>query len=181
MRKALLLLSAFFAIPVGALAQGVMALPRAHLFVIDANSKLVGYAPTSDPIGYGISVTVGFAAVGARKLDSIVLRMISDDVSSGHRRFHWVTGMLGFESADCTGQAYVSAPPLDPSGRRVGAIMDGNVLFVSGPDPAFEYPALLSSRIAGGTCNEGTPFARTFAVNPTISLDTVWQGPFSTY
>jgi hypothetical protein len=180
--KKLMLLALVLAVAPTYQAQVVTAMPRAHLFVIDANSKLVGYAAVSEPTaGSTISVTIGFAEAGARKLDSIVLRMIWAPVS-GHQRYAWADDLAYFEGANCTGPAYRTWSTAGPSGRRLGTIMDGNILYVSDPDPGLVTAMVASSKIAHQTCQPyGPTTIQAIAIHPTIGLDTVWQGPFRTY
>jgi hypothetical protein len=95
----------------------------------------------------------------------------------------WGPRDVFFAAENCGGQAYVTTDPI-PGGRRLAAPVrqeDGRwIAYVSGPNPSFSQPALLSHRSgAFGTCDTNNYSG--IWVTPaqtTISLDNLGIPPF---
>ena len=88
----------------------------------------------------------------------------------------WATGLLWYTSNDCSGPAYLGgafANALD----RYSAVGPGNVLYVSGHDTVLTS---IGSIYAGGVCSQRVlPSSYGYILmNPTVSLDSVFQPPF---
>lgn len=178
MRHLSILLIVLLAIPHTLSAQAVMSLQRDYVRIVDSNGKLVGQSPAIGSSMNAANVVIGFAAPGARSLDSIIVPLTWIGASEGHPRYVWADAILYFELADCAGQAYASAETMGPGGRRLGAVMEGNALFVSDADPAVEQYPNQSHRIRDQPCQGGGANWLVAVKASGIDLDDVWEAPF---
>jgi hypothetical protein len=163
----------------------VSAGSKGYLSVVDAHNKLVGFTP---PINVGtnldkrLAVSISVAVQPGTSPDSLVLELSYNTNSQGPQEFVFTPQPLYYTTTNCTGQPYVNT--LDTHGiigARFGVVGPSDVLFVSVRDPEVsEVTHINSNSDLFGACDTtlGDESIEGFAVNATISLDTVWQLPF---
>jgi len=152
-------------LPLSSLAAlGETLTPVANPVLLDATGKYMGH------LGGG---SFGSLLFKLSNNDHVVL-YLSPVPSSG---LTWQQNDLFYQSGDCTGQAYGLNAGV---GERNASIGPNHVLYVSAPGASPSSINFSSYRSADNICNlySGSPSPLVLAVDPVVSLDTLFQGPF---
>jgi hypothetical protein len=106
--------------------------PGTALRLIDANDKIAGYPLQIAPNGIGLAFQLSDG-------DAVVISYTKSTRSrNGKPVARWrgaTEGTMYFENSDCTGKAWVAAPPVDLVLPRLTYVTQDNRLWVSEPDP----------------------------------------------
>jgi len=149
-------------------AYGQTLTPVANPSVLDSSGKFMGHI-----LGYGPGGYI-YLLFKWNVNDDVVLTLRKVPGSA----LAWGQGILYYQSPDCSGQAY----GLDAGiGERFATIGPNNVLYLSAPG-ALPQQSITTNSVShpGSPCQAApnTPAFNTVPVNPTVSLDTLFQGPF---
>ena len=147
-------------------AHGQTLTPVANPSVLDSSGKFMGHILGYEPGGYV------YLLFKLNVNDHVVLTL---HTVPGNALAWWQGPNLYYQSPDCSGQAY----GLDAGiGERYATIGPNNVLYLSAPGASQQSINVNSMKFPDSPC-QATSGARTVApVNPTVSLDTLYQGPF---
>jgi hypothetical protein len=149
--------------PLGSTEMATAASHHAHLVITDANGKRVGSV-----VGV-LNVTDLFVALSFSHIN-FVIGVGRDGFDSSSYQ------LLGYPSADCTGQAYVYA------GNGVGLLPGvavappGQTLYV---ETAVPTALTVNSTFRNGVCTPGTFSSQWSAATAVVDLSTEFTPPFS--
>ena len=150
-------------------ASGQTLTPVANPTVLDHNGKFMGHV-----LGYTASSFV-YLLFNLNTNEHVVLPL---HAVPGSGLAWWQGPFLLYQSFDCTGQAYSADPGV---GERYAMIGPNNVLYLSAPGASPQQSININSiKYPDHPCQGGNAgqWDNLVPVNPTVSLDTLFQGPF---